>query len=212
VAVNRIPAAPPDAGEAAAAMSARHGWLRFQATGRPLAARLDDDVAPWQAAVLADHRGWYGPDVPAQVAGAFVLQYLLQVPAHTAATAASVGLRVSRLGRLSFDQGAGGVPRVVEIGDLEPDPERGLDRRLERAADDYLRVAEPLARGYVSSRRMSTQQRLGMVVDMWAEAARVARSSTGVFSMAEPRRVSCCLIYALPGCVECVGCPRGARR
>ena len=65
-------------------MSAAHGWLRFRETGRSLSHRLDEDPRPWQADILADHRRWYGPDAPAQVAGAFVLQYLLQVPAQAA--------------------------------------------------------------------------------------------------------------------------------
>jgi hypothetical protein len=194
-------------------MSTRHGWLRFRATGRALSVGLGVDVRPWQADLLADHRRWYGPaDVPVQVAGAFVLQYLLQLPAHTAAAAAGVGVRVPRLAEITFELGPGGVPRLVETGELEPVGSEALEPRLAEAESDYLEVAEPLARAYLSTRRMSSQQRLGMVRDMWAEAARAVRVRAGDIALAEPRRDSCCLIYTLPGCVECSGCPRLVRR
>lgn len=200
-------AASPEAGEAAARLSAAHGWLRFQSTGRPLPRRLTDDVADWQAGVLADHRSWYGADAPSQVSGAFVLQYLLQVPAHTAATAAGAGMRPRALADLTFALGSGGVPQLVEVGVLETSA-GDLFERLERARADYRAVAEPLAHAYRSTRPMSSRQRLGMVTDLWAEAARAVRSGAGRFKLEEPRRISCCLIYALPGCVECSGCPR----
>lgn len=193
-------------------MSARHGWLRFRSTGHPLSTRLDDDPRPWQAVIVATHRRWYGPDAPLQVAGAFVLQYLLQVPAHAAAAAAGVGMRLPGLPDLTVDLGPGGAPRLVELGAVEPAGVGPLEPRLAQAEADYLAVADPLARAYVSTRRMSTQQRRGMVTDMWTEAARAVRSTTGAFALAEPRRVSCCLIYALPGCVACSGCPRQIRR
>ncbi|MGA8046827.1 MAG: (2Fe-2S)-binding protein [Dermatophilaceae bacterium] len=209
---NRIPAASPEAGEAAAVMSARHAWLRFRSEGHPLPSCLDDDPRPWQQHVLADHRVWYGPDAAPQVSGAFVLQYLLQVPAHTAAAAAGVGMRVSRLEDLTFEISRNGVPRLVEIGDLRRVGEAALDEALAVAERDYRAVAEPLAGAYVSTRPMSSQQRRGMVADMWAEAARAVRMGGGRFSVGEARRSSCCLIYALPGCVECAGCPRSARR
>lgn len=191
-------------------MSARHGWLRFVSTGQPLPTRLDDPAAPWQEQILADHQEWYGPDAPAQVSGAFVLQYLLQVPAHTAAAAAGAGLRVAALADVTFERGSGGVPRLVEVGDLEA-VSADLEERLARAEADYREVVEAVARAYRSTRAMSSRQRLGMVTDMWAEAARAVRASAGRFVLGEPRRISCCLIYALPGCSECAGCPRQRR-
>ena len=203
-----VPAASSDAGEAAALMSRRHGWLRFRATGERLPLRLDDDPAPWQGLLLDDHRRWYGPQVPSQVAGAFVLQYLLQVPAQTAAVAASVGLRVRALADLTFERGPGAVPRLVEVGDLVRTADEPFEVRLSRAERDYRTVAEPLARSYPSTRRMGSHQRSGMVSDMWAEAARDARTRAGDLPLGETRRISCCLIYALPGCHECAGCPR----
>ena len=177
-------------------MSAAHGWLRFRETGRSLSRRLDEDPRPWQADILADHRRWYGPDAPTQVAGVFVLQYLLQVPAS--------------LADLTFDLGEGHAPRAVELGRLEPGEGR-LEQDLAGAEADYRAVAAPLADGYVSTRRMSSQQRRGMVDDMWEEAAGDVRARAGR-PRGRRRRVSCCLIYALPGCAECAGCPRATRR
>lgn len=190
-------------------MSARHAWLRFVATGAPLTHRLDDPVREWQGAILADHQQWYGPDAPEQVSNAFVLQYLLQVPAHTAAGAAGVGMRVPALTDVTFELGSGAVPHLVEIGEVECGT-GDLEARLTRAEMDFREVAEPLARDYRSTHPMSSRQRQGMVTDMWAEAARVVRGSDGIVTLDEPRRISCCLIYALPGCVECAGCPRHA--
>lgn len=188
-------------------MSVRHAWLTFTATGRPLPHRLFDDPAPWQETLLAEHRTWYGADVAPQVSGAFVLQYLLQVPAQTAATAAGVGMRCTALAGLTFILGDHSVPKAAEIGLVAP-LAGGLDERLARAERDYREVAAPLAEHYRSPRPMSTQQRLGMVEDMWAQARRAVRSGSGLVDTEEPRRLSCCLIYALPGCVECAGCPR----
>ena len=204
-------ATSPDPGEVAARLSAGHGWLRFQSTGTPLPRRLDDDVTGWQASLLADHHRWYGAEAPAQVSGAFVLQYLLQVAAHAAAGAATSRMRVPALPDLTFAVGEGGVPRLVEIPGFEPLAEADLGSRLTRAEADYREVGEKLAHAYVSTRPMSSRQRLGMVSDMWAEAARAVRMSAGEFVLGETRRISCCLIYALPGCVECSGCPRQAR-
>lgn len=190
-------------------MSARHGWMRFVATGQPLRSRLTDDPRPWQEQVLAGHERWHGPDAPAQVSNAFVLQYTLQILAQTAAFAASVGMRIRHLPELTFERDETGVPRLVEIGDLERQ-DGGLDDRLGHAERDYRQAAEVLARAYRAARPMSSQQRLGMVDDMWAEAARAVRAGAGRFELTEPRRASCCLIYALAGCVPCAGCPRQA--
>ncbi|NLJ53448.1 MAG: (2Fe-2S)-binding protein [Intrasporangiaceae bacterium] len=191
-------------------MSARHGWLTFTGDGQPLARRLDSAVGSWQEVLLGEHRAWYGDSAPEQVSGAFVLQYLLQVPAHTAAVAAGLGLRCTALADLSFALGDHGEPRRVEIGPVAA-LAGDLDQRLATAERDYLAATVPVAQAYRSTRPMSTQQRLGMVHDMWAEARRAVRSSAGLFTLDEPRRRSCCLIYALPGCVECSGCPRRRR-
>ena len=209
--VNQVPAASPEAGEAADRMSARHGWLRFAATGRALPVRLTDDVSSWQQSLLRQHRDWYGEAAAPQVSGAFVLQYLLQVPAHTASAAAGGGMRVRDLTGLTFAIDGNGVPRQVELGDLET-LDGDLDERLAVAERDYLEVAGERAGGYISTRPMSSRQRHGMVRDMWSEAARAVRSAAGRFAVDEPRRVSCCLIYALPGCTECSGCPRLSTR
>lgn len=204
-------ATSPTPGQVTAVMSARHAWLTFTATGRALAHHLTDDPTPWQEVLLAEHRTWYGADAPTQVSGAFVLQYLLQLPAHTAATAAGIGMRCTDLADLTFALGDHGVPREAEIGSVEP-LTGDLGARLARAEKDYREIAVPLAQTYRSTRPMSTQQRLGMVDDMWAEARRTVRSGAGIFDTTEPRRASCCLIYALPGCVQCAGCPRQSTR
>ncbi|MDO5502936.1 MAG: (2Fe-2S)-binding protein [Actinomycetia bacterium] len=190
-------------------MSRRHGWLRFQSTGHPLARRLTDDVVSWQEAIRTDHERWYGPNAPAQVSSAFVLQYLLQVLAHTAATAASTGMRVRDLSQLTFALDEGSVPRLVEIGAVAAVP-GDLDEGLATAEADYRSVAEALARDYAATHPTSSRQRAGMVADMWLQAAGAVRSSAGQVSADEPRRISCCLIYALPGCSECAGCPRSS--
>jgi ferric iron reductase protein FhuF len=43
---------------------------------------------------------------------------------------------------------------------------------------------------------------------MWSAARREAETAAGLFRPGVPPRESCCLIYALPSCVECAGCPR----
>ncbi|MGL5930492.1 MAG: hypothetical protein ACRCY8_16300, partial [Dermatophilaceae bacterium] len=66
-----------------------------------------------------------------------------------------------------------------------------------------------LARHFRSLVRLGPHTRTGMVDDMWTEARRAAEAGAGVHVSAEvPARSSCCLLYALPACVECAGCPR----
>lgn len=77
--------------------------------------------------------------------------------------------------------------------------------RARQAEAGYRTTAERIARAHPAPGRMSSRQRLGMVTDMWAGA--VARLE----HLEPPRRLSCCLIYTLPGCHECAGCPRTSR-
>ena len=73
-------------------MSSRHPWLTFVVDGPGPWVGLDVDVVPWQEALVRQNQRWYpGADAP-QVAAAFVLQYLLQVPAHTLAYAVALTL------------------------------------------------------------------------------------------------------------------------
>ena len=187
-------------------MSRRHAWLRFTAGGAPLGLDLGLDALAWQEDVAGLHRRWYGV-APPQVAAAFVLQWLLQVPAHTAAHAAAAGPWRARLDGLTFSVGPASVPDVVRLTGLVADP-GGLGRRLERAEADYRAVAEPLAVGFASVVRIGPHARSAFVDDMWVAARREAEGAAGLIRTGVPERASCCLIYALPGCVECAGCPR----
>jgi hypothetical protein len=186
-------------------MSRRHGWLRFTA-GPPLPHDLGTDAAAWQRALTALHRRWYGGVAPPQVAAVFVLQWLLQVVAHPAAYAATTGPWRARLEHLSFSVGPALVPDTVSIAGFVPDDDQS--GRLERAAADYRAVAHPLAAAYPAQVRLGPHTRSALVEDMWTGAAREAEAAAGVIRPGVPERASCCLIYALPGCVECAGCPR----
>ncbi|MGL5853189.1 MAG: (2Fe-2S)-binding protein, partial [Phycicoccus sp.] len=128
--------------------------------------------------------------------------------AHTAAQAAASGPWRSTLSDLSFTLGSNLVPETVRLTGLEPD-DAPLAGRLDRAELDYRAVALPLARDFRSLVRLGPHTRTGMVDDMWAEARRAAEVAAEVqVSTGVPPRASCCLLYALPGCVECAGCPR----
>lgn len=197
-------------------MSARHAWLRFLPDGPALPHALGPgsdsglDTHAWQSGLLAEHRAWYGQDAPVQVSAVFVLQWLLQVPAHTlafAATTATAGpLRADPAG-LTFSLGPGLVPDQVRLAALDPDP-TPVDERLARAERDYRAIGRGLALGYQSGVPLGRRTRLALVDDMWAEARRAAVGGLGTIELAAPARTSCCLIYALPGCTECAGCPR----
>ena len=64
---------------------------------------------------------------------------------------------------------------------------------------------------YAPDVRMGSRQRWGVVEDMWDTAVRLARGAAGESVGAEPTRVSCCFIYAIPGMRECAACPRSGR-
>ncbi|MGL4745323.1 MAG: hypothetical protein ACRCXL_13165 [Dermatophilaceae bacterium] len=193
-------------------MTRRHPWLRFTGTGPARRHRLEPATEHWQHDLHALQLRWYDGVAPPQVASAFVLQWLLQVPAHTAAQAAASGPWRSLLGELSFTLGANLVPETVRLTGLEPD-DAPLVVRLDRAELDYRSVAMPLAHGFTSLVRLGPRTRSGMVGDLWAEARRTAETVAGVdVGATVPARISCCLLYALPDCRECAGCPRLDRR
>lgn len=203
-----MPAATPDPGAAAARMSARHGWLRFTAGGDPLPLDLTVDAEAWQRALSRLHMRWYDGYAPPAVAAVFVLQWLLQVPAHTAAHAAAAGpWRAAGLADLTFATGPTLVPAAVRLTRLVPDP-RAADRRLDDAGREFRAVAAPLADGFHSLVPLGPRTRHGLVDDMWAAARREAEAVSGASPSGALDRASCCLIYTLPGCVECAGCPR----
>ena len=187
-------------------MSRRHAWLSFTANGPALPRRGTDDAVAWQQGLRGLQDRWYAVDAP-HVAAAFVLQWVLQVPAHTAAHAASSGPVRADLTDLTFSLGPSLVPAVVRLTAVRPD-EDDLADRLRRAELDYRTVAEPLASAYPAIVRLGPHTRAAMVDDMWRAAEREALGAAGVIRPGELQRNSCCLIYALPGCVECAGCPR----
>ena len=200
-------AAPPDPAGAASSMSRRHAWLTFTAGGPPLHRSLDDDPRAWQQQLTTLQGRWYDLDAPPQVAAVFVLQWLLQVSAHTAAHAASSGPWRAALGGLTFDLGPSLVPSRVRLTALAPDAGT-LTERLALAELDYRAVAEPVATAYPSVVRLGPHTRAALVDDMWVAARREAEAAAGLIRPGVAPRESCCLIYALPGCVECAGCPR----
>lgn len=192
-------------------MSRRHAWLRFVAGGARLPHDLGLDTSAWQAALRTLHARWYGAQAAPQVASVFVLQWLLQVPAHTAAHAAAAGPWRAVLDGLTFSLGTSLVPDAVRLTDLVPD-DAPLDDRMARAETAYRDLAAPLASGYPSDVPLGPHTRGALVDDMWQAARREAEGAAGVIRTGVPERASCCLIYALPGCVECAGCPRSRRR
>ncbi len=187
-------------------MSRRHSWLRFTTGGPPLPYDLRTGVRAWQDALDGLHRHWYD-SAPAQVADVFVLQWLLQVPAHTAAHAAASGPWRADLTDLSFSTGGALVPEAVRLTALVAD-DGDLGARLGRAEADYRSVAQTAAREYPSRVRLGPRVRSALVDDMWVAASREAAAAGGGVRYDLPTRESCCLIYALPGCTECAGCPR----
>ena len=188
-------------------MSRRHAWLRFTTGGLALPGHGVADAARWQERLRVLQGRWYAVDAPAQVAAAFVLQWVLQVPAHTAAHAAAAGPWRADLTDLTYSLGPSLVPEVVRLTALVPDSGT-LAERLDRAERDYRAVAEPGAATYEALVRIGPHARSAFVDDMWAAARSEAESAAGLLRPGVPARGSCCLIYALPGCVECAGCPR----
>lgn len=142
---------------------------------------------------------------PPGMPSAFVLQYLLDPLATVIATAA---MRTPFA--LSVDPALWSIdldptylyPVAVQ---LRPGDHRHVPDDLERhevAYAGYLATATDLAIGLPTPTKMSSRQRLGMVEDMWEIA--LAR----LVGATPPARRSCCLIYSLPGCSPCAGCPR----
>lgn len=145
--------------------------------------------------------------VPPGMPSAFVLQYLLDPLATVIATAAartpfaldadpalwSIDIDPTYLYPVAAQVRPGGHRRIVD--DLE---------RHDSAYTGYVATGSEIATHLPAPTKMSSRQRLGMVEDMWEMA--LAR----VHGAAPPERLSCCLIYSLPGCVPCAGCPRGA--
>ena len=153
--------------------------------------------------------------VPRHVPAAFVLQWFCEVAATPIAYAAVLGpwVVVPSDAGLGFELAAGLHPHRVVIDparvDLVVDEDRAS--RLERGHTAYLALVSEVVAAYAQDVRMGSRQRWGVVSDMWDTAVRLARGAAGESVGAEPARVSCCFIYALPGMRECASCPRSGR-
>jgi len=166
----------------------------------------------WCRKLTEQNSRLYAVAAPPQVAAAFVLQHLLSIPAQVSAFAAATGPWRVDLGTLatpslSVDLAPGLYPERIGFLTVEP-AEADLEVRVEAARTAYLRLGREIASAYDVDVKMSSRQRLGMVEDLWQMALREARAATGSGWGPTVQRQSCCLIYALPGCHECAGCPR----
>lgn len=142
---------------------------------------------------------------PPGVASAFVLQYTLDPLATATAALAERSTWVPdlRLDRWSIAlEPTGLYPVAVQVRRGAARQVRDPSIRHALARDVYRSAASSLARHHPALEKMSSRQRYGMVGDMWAGAIARLRGDL------PPRRVSCCLIYALPSCEPCAGCPR----
>ena len=154
----------------------------------------------------------YAVPSPPQVAAAFVLQHLLSIPAQLSAFTALAGPWQVDLGtldepRISCDLAPGLYPhRLGFLSVRTAAPE--VEERIAGAGTAYRGLATAIAQGYPSAVKISSQQRLGMVEDLWEMALREARAAIDGRATPAVERRSCCFIYALPGCHECAGCPR----
>lgn len=199
-------------------------WLRVSAPGAEtprLAWRWDelleaqaagaDPTQPWREALGASTAQQYAvPTAPAMPA-AFVLQWVLEVPATVGAYAAVLGPWAADLtpASLSFELAPGQhYPCHVQFRDAtRADADR--DARLQAAHTAYRAIATPFATLYRPGVRLGPHQRHAMVADVWATAVhRATQSVLQPPAPPVPERDSCCFIYALPDAHECEGCPR----
>lgn len=142
---------------------------------------------------------------PPGVASTFVLQFHLDAFARVVATAALTGPWL-----LDTDPGRYALvldptylfPVQVRVTKGESRVVEDAGERVRLAEHGYRAAATELAQSFPSVEKMSSQQRLGMVDDMWARAVHQCTGGPA------PRRRSCCLMYALPGLDVCAGCPR----
>lgn len=195
-------------------MSRLHGYLTFvggQQLDQSLTSAFENSDT-WRKDLTARNTSLYAVPAPEHVASAFVLQYLLSIPAQISAFAAVTGPWVAELGtldnsRISCDIAPGLYPERLGFLSVAAAP-TDLDERLEGARAAYRVLGQELAQGYDGGVKMSSLQRLGMVEDLWEMAEREARGATGGGVGPAVERLSCCFIFALPGCHECAGCPR----
>jgi hypothetical protein len=174
-----------------------------------------DPLAPWRSALHAQMERRNAATVRPHVPAAFVLQWWCEVAATPIAYAAALGpwLLVPSPAGLGLELAPALNPfRVVvapERTSLEVDDDPA--RRLGRGHAAYLALVSEVVTAYAPDVRMGSRQRWGVVEDMWDTAVRLARGAAGESVGAEPTRVSCCFIYAIPGMRECAACPRSGR-
>jgi hypothetical protein len=172
-----------------------------------------DPLAPWRDALRGQLERRHATAVAAHIPAAFVLQWWCEIAATPLAYAAELGpwlLSPAPRG-LGFELAPGLYPHRIVI---DPDRTRlgtdhGTLRRRARARTAYDGLVSEVVAAFAPEVKMSSRQRWGVVDDMWSTAARLARGAAGEAVGTEPRRVSCCFIFALPGMRECAACPRG---
>ncbi len=171
-----------------------------------------DPLAPWREALREQMSRRHGVPVAPHVPAAFVLQWWCEVAAAPVAHAAALGpwVLVPEASGLGFELAPGLNPQRIVV-----DPARttvGVDpdahRRAERARAVYSDLVHDVVAAFAPEVRMGSRQRWGVVDDTWATASHLAAGAAGHATGPQPRRVSCCFIYALPGMRECAGCPR----
>lgn len=153
------------------------------------------------AEVTLEQSGVAPPGMPS----AFVLQYLIDPLATVIATAATRTPFVLSADPALWSTGLDPVYLYPVAVQVRPGDHRRADddlARLDAARAGYVATARTIAQALPTPTKMSSRQRLGMVEDMWEMA--LAR----LHGAPPPERESCCLLYALPGCAPCAGCPR----
>lgn len=178
-----------------------------------VARRGDDPLGPWRAATHAQQELCHGVGVGRHVAAAFVLQWWCEVVSTPIAYAAELGPWV--LGGaegLGFELAPGLHPeRLVLLPGLSVEEVGAKLDRDARARTAYRDVVDGVVASYAPGMKMSSRQRWGVVEDVWLTARRGALGAAGGAVGPQPRRVSCCFIYALPGLRACAACPRAPR-
>ena len=173
-----------------------------------------DPLAPWRDALRGQLEQRHATPVPPHIPAAFVLQWWCEVVATPLAYAAELGpwLLAPAPRGLGFELAPGLYPHriVVDAGRTRLGTDHETARRRARARAAYGDLVSEVVAAFAPEVKMSSRQRWGIVDDMWSTAARLARGAAGEAVGTEPRRVSCCFIFALPGMRECAACPRGA--
>jgi hypothetical protein len=172
-----------------------------------------DPLAPWRDALRTQMTRRHGVPVAPHVPAAFVLQWWCEVAATPLAFAAALGpwVLAPEAAGLGFELAPGLNPHriVVDPQHVVVTTEPDAEDRAALARSRYDALVHDVVAGFAPEVRMGSRQRWGVVEDVWVTASRLATGAAGRTTGPEPRRVSCCFIYALPGMRECAACPRG---